>query len=195
MRNDTHSRLTAGSGKTNQTVKQLVQHPMVYTASTGKTKRMGEIVYVSSRKEVEGLDTSRFLANFGIHQSASRLRQIHGRIIYTIHGYDESDEEVYEIPEVRRFYAAVHNTWPCWLYTACLASPSLKVVALSIVKNMSIKRSGSDCRVRIPGPDLKKFYLDSLPTAGLMFCHAGVSRQNGSRYLISVANHLGLPIQ
>jgi hypothetical protein len=168
---------------------------MVYTNSKGKTQKMGEIVYVTTRKEVESQNLSRFIGNFGIHQSKSKLRQLHGRIIFTIDGYEDNEDELYEIPEVRRFYSAVHAVWPCWLFTCCIASASLKVIALSVVANMSIARSEDDCRVTIPGPDLKKFFLESLPTAGLMFCDAGISRQNGSKYLISVANHLGLPIQ
>jgi hypothetical protein len=182
--------LTAGAGKTNPTVRQLTEYPMVYTATDGKTKRMGEIIYVTTRQEVERLDLGRFLANFGLNQSKRKLRQVRGRIIYTVHGYEENEEEIYEIPEVRRFYSLIHQVWPCWLYTACLASPSLLVIALSVVGNMSVARSGNECRIRIPGPDLKKFFLESLPPVALLNHKAGISREFGIQYLQSVASHL-----
>jgi hypothetical protein len=186
--------LSVGAGKTNPTVRQLTKYPMVYTATDGKTKRMGEIVYVTTREEVERLDLSRFVATFGIHQPKSKLRQLRGRIIYTIHGYD-NEAEIYEILDVRRFYSAVHVMWPCWLFTACLASASLRVIALSVVSNMSVARSGNECRTRIPGHDIKKFFVESLPAAGLLFARAGISRQYGSKYLKYVANHLGIPLE
>ena len=186
--------LSIGAGKTNPTVRSLTAHPMVYTSSSGKTKRMGEIVYVTTREEVERLDLSRFMANFGIHQSRSKLRQLRGRIIYTINGYD-NEAEIYEISEVRRFYSAVHVLWPCWLFTACLASASLRVIALSVVSNMSVARSGNECRTRIPGQDIKKFFIESLPAAGLLFARTGISTQHGSKYLKYVANHLGIPLE
>jgi|GEM_PF-852211 len=195
MKKINDSCLAAGSGKTNPTVLSLTAHPMVYTSSGGETKRMGEIVYVTTREEVESLDLTRFMANFGIHQPKSKLCQLRGRIIFTIHGYDETEAEIYEIPEVRRFYGAVHAVWPCWLFTACLPSASLKVIALSVVANMSIVRSGNECRTRIPGHDIKEFFLESLPAAGLLFARAGISTQHGGYYLKCVANHLGLPIQ
>ena len=192
MKNVNSSILTAGSGKANPTLRSLAEHPMVVTNSSGKTRRMGEIVYVTTRQEVESLDLSRFMGNFGHHLSERKIGQAHGRIIYTIHGYDETDEEIYEIPEVRLFYAMAHESWPCWLYAACLASASLRVIALSIVANMWSKRSRNECRNWIPEHDLKIFFAESLPAAHLLCYRAGISRKYAAEYLKIVANHLGI---
>jgi len=181
--------LAAGAGKTNPTVRHLSEQPMVYTNSSGKIKRMGEIVYVTTRQEVESLDLSRFMANFGHHLPRRKIGQAHGRVIYTVHGYDE-DDEIYAIPEVRLFYAMAHESWPCWLYTACLASASLHVIALSIVSNMWSKRSGNECRIWIPERDLKIFYTESLSAAHLMFYRAGISKKYATEYLKIAAKYL-----
>jgi len=192
MKKMSSSYLAAGAGKTNPTVRHLKEHPMVYTNSIGKPKRMGEIVYVTTRQEVENLDLSRFMGNFGHHLSERKIGQAHGRIIYTIHGYDETDEAIYAIPEVRLFYSMAHESWPCWLYTACLASASLHVIALSVVSNMWSRRSGNECRNRIPEHDLRLFFDKSLPAARLLFYRAGISRKYAAEYIKIAAKYLGI---
>ena len=187
--------LDAGAGKTNPTVHQLIDHPMVYTATDGKIRKMGEIVYVSSREEIERRDVSRFLLNFGPHLAKQKLRQLRGRIIVTVDGFDGTQEALFEIPKVRDFYRLAHKRWPCWLYAACLASPCLRVIAAAVLPNVSIIRSGHECLIRVPEPDLMKFFLESIPTCGLMFFRAGISRKCGVQYLGYVASHLGISLQ
>ena len=187
-----NSYITAGAGKTNPTLRQLTRHPMVYTTCSGKTKRMGEIVYVSTREEVEKQDISRMLSNFGPQQSRQKLRQLRGRIIFTVDGYDTAPD-IFEIPEVRNFYSLVHRLWPSWLFSSCLASPSLRVIALSVIPNMSIINSGNLCRIQIPESDLREFFMHSLPAAVFLHCKAGIPRHHGAEYLRCVAKHLGIP--
>lgn len=165
---------------------------MVYTTCSGKTKRMGEIVYVTTREEIEKLDISRMLLNFGPQQSRQKLRQLRGRIIFTVDGYDSSGD-IFEIPEVRDYYSLVHRVWPSWLFTACLASPSLRVIALSVIPNMSIIRSGNLCRIQIPESDLREFFMHSLPAVAFLHHKAGIPKRSGAEYLRCVANYLGLP--
>ena len=183
--------LTAGAGKTNPTLRSLAEYPMVYT-SCGKTKIMGEIVYVTTREEVERRDFSRFLSNFGPKQSWQKLRQFRGRIIFTVDGYDGTDDDIYEIPEVRAFYATIHAKWPCWLFAACLASPSLHVIAFSVIPNLWVIRSGNECRIRVHHSELCAFFVRSLPAAALLNQRAGLSQQCGAQYLKIVARHLGI---
>ena len=183
--------LTAGAGKTNPTLRSLAEYPMVYT-SCGKIKRMGEIVYVTTREEVERRDISRFIANFGPKQPRQKLRQLRGRIIFTVDGYDGTDDDIYEIPEVRAFYATLHAKWPCWLFAACLASPSLHVIAFSVIPNLWVIRSGNECRIRVHESELCAFFAHSLPAAALLNQRAGLSQQYGAKYLKIVARQLGI---
>jgi len=187
-----NSYITAGAGKTNPTLRQLTRHPMVYTTCSGKTKRMGEIVYVTTREEIEKQDISRMLSNFGPQQSRQILRQLRGRIIFTVDGYDTADD-IFEIPEVRKFYSLVHRTWPSWLFSSCLASPSLRVIALSVIPNMSIIHSKNLCRIQIPESDLREFFVHSLPAAVFLHCKSGIPRHQGAEYLRIVSKHLGIP--
>ncbi len=187
-----NSYLAAGSGKSNPTLRSLAEHPMVVTSAGGKTKRMGEIVYVTTREEVERRDISRFFSNFGPKQSRQKLRQLRGRIIFTVDGFDESADEVFEIPEVRAYYSMVHARWPCWLFSACLASASLHVIALSVIPTVTVIRSEAECCILVPEAELCSFFMHSLPAAALLNQRAGLSKQYGAQYLKIVARHLGI---
>jgi len=187
-----NSFLTAGSGKANPTLRSLAEHPMVVTNSSGKTRSLNVVVYVTTREEVERRDISRFFANFGPKQSRQKLRQLRGRVIFTVDGFDDTADEVYEIPEVRAYYAMLHSKWPCWLYATCLASASLHVIALSVIPNLSVVRSGNECRIRFPEAEICAFFLHSLPAAALLNQRAGLSQQCGAQYLKAVARHLGI---
>ena len=184
--------LAAGAGKTNPTVRSLTAHPMVYTTSNGKTKRMGEIVYVTSKTEIERRDISRFMSNFGPHQSKQELRQLRGRIIFTVDGFDR-DADLFEIPDVREFYAMAHKCWPCWLFTACLASESLRVIALSVIPNLPVDRSRDNSRTCVAESELRAFFMDSLPATLFLNDRSGIPRDYGSQYLQAVASYLDLP--
>ena len=184
--------LTAGSGKANPTLRSLAEHPMVVTNSSGKTRSLNVIVYVTTREEIERQDISRFFANFGPKQSRQKLRQLRGRVIFTVDGFDDTADEVYEIPEVRAYYAMLHAKWPCWLFDACIASASLHVIALSVIPNLSVVRSGNECRIRVPEAEIYAFFMHSLPAAALLNQRAGLSQQCGAQYLKAVARHLGI---
>ncbi|MEI8309407.1 MAG: hypothetical protein WCH98_01490 [Verrucomicrobiota bacterium] len=191
MKKINSSFLTAGSGKANPTLHSLIEHPMVVTSAGGKIRRLGEIVYVSTREEVERRDISGFFANFEPKQSRQKLRQLRGRIIFTVDGYDE-DDEIYAIPDVRAYYSALHAKWPCWLFSACLASASLHVIALSVIPTVTVIRSETECRILVPEAELCAFFMHSLPAAALLNHRAGISLQYGAQYLKIVARHLGI---
>lgn len=190
MKTNNDSNITADAGKTNATLRLITENP---TAFTQTTKARGAIVYVSTREEVERLDVSRFIANFSPRLPRTELRQLRGRIVFTVDGYDDTSDQLFEIPEVRAYYAYVHRVWPSWLFTACLSSPCLRVIALSVLQNVSIIRARSVCRIQISEFDLHTFFLHSLPAAALLHQRAGISKQNGTKHLKAVANYLGIP--
>ena len=187
-----NSFLTPGAGKTNPTLRSLTENPMVVTSSSGKSRRLDVIVYVTTREEVERQDISRFFADFGPKQSRQKLRQLRGRVIFTVDGYDRTPDNIYEIPEVRAYYATLHAKWPCWLFAACLASPSLHVLAFSVIPNLWVVRTGTESRIRVHESELCTFFMHSLPAAALLNQRAGLSKQYGAQYLKIVARHLGI---
>jgi uncharacterized membrane protein len=115
-----------------------------------------------------------------------------GHIIFTVAGFDQAPE-LYEVPAVRAYYSYLHAIWPCWLYMSCLAFPSLRVVALSVIANLSIVRSENACRIHVPESELLAFFTHSLPAAALLHHRVGLCKNYGFTYLKAVAKHLGIP--
>ena len=186
------SNLRPGSGKTNPTLLSLTAAPITTKDSKGKCRRLREIVYVTTREEVERQDTSRFLSNFGPALSRKKLRRLRGKILFTVDGYDDNPDEVYLIPEVRAFYARLHAEWPCWLFAACLASPSLNVIALSVIPNLTLIHTGNKDRIVMPEDDICNFFMQSLPAAAFLNFRAGASLRYGAQCLRAAARHLGV---
>ncbi len=100
-----HSYVARVSGKANATFRWLAENPdkiplpgKQYAAVT---------VYVTSRSEIQNLDFSRFVASFGPHLKKVELRRLKSRILFTVYGYDDTELELFEIPEVRRFYGTL----------------------------------------------------------------------------------------
>ncbi len=151
------------------------------------------IVHVTGRAEVENLDTERFLFSFGPHIGRKELRKLCGMVHFTISGYDDTREEIYAIPEVRRYYGHLHKVFPCWLFYSNLASPCLRAVMLAIIPNVRILRSKHKLSAEFRSTDVHSFFMESLPAAALLHARAGISKQRGARQLAMTAQYLGIP--
>ena len=187
-----NSYLTPGSGKTNPTVRWVAQNPVKITGANGTKYKPAGIVYVTTREEVETLDVMRFLTNFGPEQPKSRLRQSHAQIIFTITGYEDSELDLFEIPEVRRFYGLLHEIWPCWIYASSLLGTSLRALALCVIQNMTVQRTEKECRIRVAESELRAFLAQSSPVTALLHDRAGICRRHRACHLSAVAAYLGI---
>ena len=52
-------------------------------------------------------------------------------------GYDHDPREIHIIPEVRRFYTAFHEAWPCWLYFCNLDMDNLRTMVIACLDNLA----------------------------------------------------------
>lgn len=97
------------------------------------------VVYQFSRSKVERGDCRHFLSLYGLEQlpTGRRLRQMMGSFEFCVEGYDDDPREIHSIPEVRRFYAAFHATWPYWLYFCSLESDTLKTMICCCLPNLT----------------------------------------------------------
>jgi len=82
----------------------------------------------------------------------------------TVSGYDQLEEEIFEIEEVRRFYALVHETWPGWLFVAALNSDCLWAVVFAVLPNVTVIRRKGALMVQVAEADLNQFFHESLWT-------------------------------
>ena len=185
-----NSYFTPGSGKTDTTVRWIVQNPVKITGAKGTKYKPAGIVYVTTREEVENLDLTRFLANFGPEQTKPRLRQSHAQIFFTVSGYEDCELDLFEVPEVRRFYGLLHRIWPCWIYASSLLGTSLRALALCVVQNMMIQRTEKECRIQVSDSELRAFLANSSPVTELLYDRAGICRRHRSCHLTAVAAYL-----
>jgi hypothetical protein len=96
------------------------------------------IFYQFSRSKVERGDFSHFLNLYAPDRlpTGRRLREMMDRMVFCIEGYDEDPREIHSIPEIRRFYLALHNAWPYWLYFCNLEVGTLKAMVFCCLPSL-----------------------------------------------------------
>lgn len=163
-----------------------------YRWSCSGSGRTPPIVYVIRRDEVENLDLARYLAVFGVYQKPSLLRQFRQRIFHVIDGYDDVDAPLFEIPEVRRFYAHVSAVWPSWIFTGSLHGPNLWVLAFCAVPNLLVRRAGQKCIVNAPEGAIRSLLAAARPTSTLLGLRAGLPSDAATRRMAELARYFQL---
>lgn len=74
-------------------------------------------VVVVTRAEVEAMDTSAALAVLKrLLESPDTARAFVERVDIAFHGYDQTNQELFEIPEVRNFVCELDQQFPFWLF-------------------------------------------------------------------------------
>jgi len=125
------------------------------------------IIYQFSREKVERGDFSHFLSLYGsanLPQGAA-LKQLRGRFVFCIEGYDVDPREIYLIDGVRWFYSALHEAWPYWLYFCDLHQDTLKTAVLCCLQTFTaFKVDGqTHCAVEYDLFELVQFIAHELP--------------------------------
>ncbi|PTX94093.1 hypothetical protein DB345_21280 [Spartobacteria bacterium LR76] len=185
-----------GIAKTNVELQRLT-----HTVPMQQGRRAGSlspenpgIMYVITQEEIVAKDIDRFLANFGPTVTKKRLSQIAGRISFTVHGYEDRAEELFEIPEVREYFQLAHKCWPCWLFAADIRTACLHAITLCVVPNLDIVRASATGinQIQVPNIDLKGFFSQSLLVTAIMDVRAGITRSQAAKRIKVLAEHLGV---
>lgn len=150
-------------------------------------------VYVFARAKVESTDFCRFLTSFGPAAQRHHLQQ--GRVSFAVDGYDDVEEQLFEIEEVRSYFGALTLLWPCWAFAADLRNACFHSLVLSTLPNITIRRevSSDAVTVQVPEGDLQWFMSQNLPTAAMLHSYIGLSPKKGARRIRAVARYLGVP--
>ena len=179
--------LFPGTGKYENTLNWLIQTTPEGTQYP-HVKRPQAIFYVATREEVEKLDISRFLANFGPQIPADKMREYQGKIFWAVDGFDTDPSELHELQQVRDYYAEAHRNWPAWLFLSDLRSPCLQMVARCIIHSVATTNPS----LRETNEFLRAFFLWSLPTSGRCYKYSGISRSEAVKHLQNAAKYLGI---
>lgn len=118
-----------------------------------------------TRKEIQASDIRRHLRSFDTRLPADLLDALRNRVVTLVAGYDSDPREIYEIPEVRRYFAKLaRNGAPLLFFAAAAYPPSLRAIAACIAERVVIRRAkGSDqVEVLLERNALKPFLDENL---------------------------------
>lgn len=88
------------------------------------------LIIVVGRNDVEAGDLQPTLqVLMGLLSDATTMRQYREGVDIAFHGYDADPRELFEIPEVRGFVAALDGAFPYWLYFLSREYTGLQAIA------------------------------------------------------------------
>ena len=118
-----------------------------------------------TREEIKSSDTRRHLASFNASLPADLLGALRNRVITLVAGYENDPREIYEIPEVRNYFAKLAREGaPLLFFAAAAYPPSLRAIAACIAERVVIRRTkgGEIAQVLLEGNTLKPFLAENL---------------------------------
>jgi len=135
-------------------------------------------IHIFKITEVEGLDFRRFERKFGDWPNlpSGLVRDKLGSLVWRIDGYNNAPEELYHIPEVRRFYRELHRRWPWWLYFLQVSKEGMAIPYLCLLEQIDAVRVDG-----IPGTgasfepaQLLEILRNDFPRMNQLFERAGI---------------------
>jgi hypothetical protein len=141
---------------------------------------MSQIEFRFARNEVETMSFSRFKDSWSpnLLPTGSALQEHLGNMVFRVEGYDDGLQQLFEIPDARRFFCAFHASWPYWFFACSLATPDLHIMTLCCLPRLLVLRRKSPpfCQVQFHPEDLHNFVLEGFRGMNLMCARAGMSR-------------------
>ena len=100
-----------------------------------KNTGVDAIFLAIDRRDVEKSDLSSSLAVLHrLLQDRETILKFRGRVRIALSGYDQDVRELYEISEVRNFWALLDSEFPFWFYFVDLESSTLSLIVLSLCR-------------------------------------------------------------
>ena len=103
-------------------------------ASDGQTNWEPDSIHlVASRSDVVATNTEEILQSLRkINSSKENALRFRGSLDIGVHGYNGDDRELYEIPEVCRYYELLTTQFPYLFFFLNLQSPTLKAITFCV---------------------------------------------------------------
>jgi hypothetical protein len=155
------------------------------------------ILVMFGRDEVVRCRPGRFLQKFGepVLPTDSALGRLFGRFSFFVDGFNDRPEEVYAIPEVRRFYRTLLRRWPAWFYFADLRTESLVMMTACVLDDFdAVARHGQSRTTLVMEPtQLLQFVSRGFEPMNRMFERAGASEEDIYQRTAEIFRYYGLP--
>ena len=155
------------------------------------------VMVTFSKAQVRHCKTAHFLKQFGPDAlpDGPALAAMMGKFQFLVEGYDDDPQEIYAIPEVRKFYLHFHRVWPYWFYFCDLNTETLTMMTMCVLPNLSgFKRLGQpQAAVEYDPMDLIRFIQKNFVPLNTMMERAGMSETDIYNRTRDVFFYFGLP--
>lgn len=103
-------------------------------------------IFTFSREEVIHQDFTFFLSKFDVDNlpEGHSLSELENSLVFLIAGFDDCEEEIYQIREIRDFYQKLNEVWPYWLYFLNIENHAVQLMAACLVDTSVEALVGSD---------------------------------------------------
>lgn len=118
-----------------------------------------------------------------------------GKFQFLVEGWDDDPQELYAIPEVRKFYQHLHRVWPYWFFFCDLDTETLTMMTLCLMPNLKgFKRLDEPkAAVEYDPMDLIRFIQQNFLPLNTMMERAGMSEMAIYERTKEVFQHYKLP--
>lgn len=154
---------------------------------TGMLVLRGQDLAGSMRPEI--------MRQLGPDASPENLQEMAGATIITLAEFNDREEEIYEIPEIREFFRKQNEDWAPWVFAGSVWTPDLFAICLACLPSLIVRRHGEDIEVSWDEKEMHSFFDSCLPAAAMLHSRAGISNEEGYSMLKATAGYLGLPIE
>jgi hypothetical protein len=155
------------------------------------------IIVLFGKDEVVRCRPGRFLQKFGepVLPSGPALARLFGRFSFLVDGFNDRPGEVYAIPELRRFYRALHRRWPAWFYFSDLRGEGLLMMTACVLDDFeAVAGHGTGRATLAMDPvQLLQFIHHGFKPMNRMFERAGASEQAIYHRTAEIFRYYGLP--
>lgn len=108
-----------------------------------------------------------FMDNLGILEvdkaDLATLKNLQSKIGIFVDGYNDDPRELFELPEVCRYFQTLHKAWPFGLYFFSPATATLQLLVWCNVGAIVASREANIMDVRVSGVNLNNFIQKTLP--------------------------------
>jgi len=144
-------------------------------------------------QDLAGSMRSEIMSQLGPYAPPENLQEMAGATIITLAEFDDHEEEIYEIPEVRDFFQRQNKIWSPWLFAGTIFTADLFAIVLASLPTITCCRRDGHLRVEWQEEEMQAFLHQALPAAAKLHRRAGIGKENGCALLSASAAYLGLP--
>ena len=155
------------------------------------------IVIMFSKEQVRQRKLAHFLKTFGpaALPEGPALARMMGCFVFLVDGWNDDPNELYAIPDIRKFYQHFHEVWPYWFFFCDLHSETLRMMTFCLLPNLTgYKRAGEQfAKVEYDPMDLIPFIQKNFSPLNIMMERAGMSERDIYDRTKEVFLYYGLP--